>query len=265
MEGAAAQYIPPQNCGIAHMPLFDFKSFSVFAENYEITGKDIAAACENNSTVAWKMGRYRTSQTWKIIALLFDSDDDDEEGEEDENCSTSEQNRVESGARSEDEEKHVSTEHENEQNHILQDQNSQTTDDGSEDENLERKSESGSYLDKQASNPEEDKESSDTESSTPYSEHTELWASWQHRDVVMGLLDYYTEQGDVQMCVTIYLILEAYLHVDEYRLEDWFTAYIDLLHRFKLWSTATAVIKACKIQRVRERNEAKSNNDKRRM
>ncbi|CEI94287.1 hypothetical protein RMCBS344292_08499 [Rhizopus microsporus] len=78
---------------------------------------------------------------------------------------------------------------------------------------------------------------------------------WQHDATVMDLFNYYTEQGDVQMCVTLYLVLEKYLDIDENRLEDWFTAYIDLLHRFKLWSTATAIIKACKVQNVRERNE----------
>lgn len=57
------------------------------------------------------------------------------------------------------------------------------------------------------------------------------------------------------MCVTLYLVLEKYLNIDNNRLEDWFTSYIELLHRFKLWSTATAIIKACKVQNVRERNE----------
>lgn len=57
------------------------------------------------------------------------------------------------------------------------------------------------------------------------------------------------------MCVTLYLVLENFLDIDDDRIEDWFTAYIELLHRFKLWSTATAVIKACRIQSIRERNE----------
>lgn len=80
---------------------------------------------------------------------------------------------------------------------------------------------------------------------------------WKHEPVVMELLQYYTDQGDIQMCVTLYLVLEKYLNIDNERIEDWFTAYIELLHRFKLWSTATAIIKACKVQNVRERNEVK--------
>ena len=57
------------------------------------------------------------------------------------------------------------------------------------------------------------------------------------------------------MCVTLYLVLEKYIEIDSERVEDWFTAYIDLLHRFKLWTTATSIMKACSIQAVRERNE----------
>jgi hypothetical protein len=44
--------VPLQSCGIAHLPLFDFETFSVFAENYEISGKDVAEACEKNSQVS---------------------------------------------------------------------------------------------------------------------------------------------------------------------------------------------------------------------
>lgn len=106
-----------------------------------------------------------------------------------------------------------------------------------------------------------------------------LRVRWKHESVVLELLNYYTEQvsghtklliqcsnnfsfackGDIQMCVTLYLVLEKYLHIDNERIEDWFTAYIELLHRFKLWTTATAIIKACKVQNVRERNEVKKN------
>lgn len=45
------QYIPPQSCGIAHLPLFDFEAFSLFAENYDISNTDILASCEKNCEV----------------------------------------------------------------------------------------------------------------------------------------------------------------------------------------------------------------------
>lgn len=45
------QYIPPQSCGIAHMPLFDFKAFCIFAEKYVISSDNIAFACDQNAEV----------------------------------------------------------------------------------------------------------------------------------------------------------------------------------------------------------------------
>jgi hypothetical protein len=47
------QYIPPQSCGIAHLPLFDFKSFCIFAEKYVISNENIALACDQNAEVRY--------------------------------------------------------------------------------------------------------------------------------------------------------------------------------------------------------------------
>jgi hypothetical protein len=59
------------------------------------------------------------------------------------------------------------------------------------------------------------------------------------------------------MCVTLYLVLQKYIRVNDERLENWFDSYIDMLHRFKLWSPATAIINACKVPRIQERNQVK--------
>ncbi|KAI9025276.1 WD40-repeat-containing domain protein [Phycomyces nitens] len=220
VEDEFTQYIPAQNCGIAHLPLFDFEAFSVFAEHYQISSKDVAESCENNSLVAWKMGRYRTSQTWKIVALLFDSEDELSEPDD---------------RRQQDVAEHGLLDIEN--------------------EDTDSAESSVSESEESDENTDQDKQSIRTSFSDSCSEAAELWPKWQHEGVVMELLDYYTEQGDVQMCVTLYLVLEHYIHIDDIRVEDWFTSYIDLLHRFKLWSPATAMIKACRVKRVRERNE----------
>ncbi|GAB5586913.1 SEA (Seh1-associated) complex subunit [Umbelopsis nana] len=71
------QYIPPQTCGIAHLPLFDYETFSVFAQNYVISGEALKAACETNAKIAWSMQRFRAAQTWKIVQLLFADVDED--------------------------------------------------------------------------------------------------------------------------------------------------------------------------------------------
>ncbi|ORE02129.1 WD40 repeat-like protein [Rhizopus microsporus var. microsporus] len=210
------QYIPPQSCGIAHMPLFDFKAFCIFAEKYIISSDNVAFACDQNAELAWKMGRYRTSQTWRIIALLYNEQEKDVENEQLDAESIEE-------AKIKEERQHNEVQ-------------------GSID-SYEQLSQSSGYTDSLNTTL--------SQTQVQFSPQT----PWQHDATVMELFNYYTEQGDVQMCVTLYLVLEKYLDIDENRLEDWFTAYIDLLHRFKLWSTATAIIKACKVQNVRERNE----------
>ncbi|KAI8826142.1 uncharacterized protein EV422DRAFT_155245 [Fimicolochytrium jonesii] len=71
-----------------------------------------------------------------------------------------------------------------------------------------------------------------------------LVPSWNHEPI-----------GNVQMCVAIVLILKNKLRVDEDRVKVWFWSYIDLLHRFKLWVPATAIIRACRIPVVEARNQ----------
>ncbi|SAM02222.1 hypothetical protein [Absidia glauca] len=232
------QYVPLQSCGIAHLPLFDFETFSVFAENYEISGKDVAEACEKNSQLAWKMGSYRTSQTWKIVALLFQSAPMLEEDEQDDK----------------DEEQKLQEQMSRDFFH-----ESDTDDDeDSEEMDSEEDSEEEDDDDEEEEDDEDDDDDDDinmTESSLLTPGDAELWPAWQHDNVVMELLDYYTEQCDVQMCVTLYLVLQKYIRVNDERLENWFDSYIDMLHRFKLWSAATAIINACKIPRIQERNQ----------
>jgi hypothetical protein len=69
---------------------------------------------------------------------------------------------------------------------------------------------------------------------------------WTHEDTIRNLLEYYAEQGEVQMCVTILLVLADEKDVPEFtQYRQWFGSYIDLLSRFKLWSIATAISQAC--------------------
>ncbi|KAG2203871.1 hypothetical protein INT46_001123 [Mucor plumbeus] len=231
LEEEVIQYIPPQSSGIVHMPLFDFEAFSIFAENYVISSENVAVACDINGELAWKMGRYRTAQTWKIIGMFYS----DEPVEADLAESI---------------------------------QEDMSTDTSSEDNDLDdatRDSRSFRIHEEEETEEGETSQSSDGDieslntSNSSFVQHPSssfnLKLPWKHEPVVMELLQYYTDQGDIQMCVTLYLVLEKYLNIDNERIEDWFTAYIELLHRFKLWSTATAIIKACKVQNVRERNE----------
>ncbi|KAJ3170447.1 WD repeat-containing protein 24 [Geranomyces variabilis] len=85
--------------------------------------------------------------------------------------------------------------------------------------------------------------------------HDVVLPRWNHDPVVHDALSYYGEQGNVQMCVTILLVLGNRIRVDEKMQELWFWSYIDLLHRFKLWIPATAVIRAAPVPSVRARNQ----------
>ncbi|KAI8054842.1 WD40-repeat-containing domain protein [Thamnidium elegans] len=216
-EEDVIQYVPPQTCGIVHMPLFDFEAFSVFADNYIISSENVAVACDINGELAWKMGRYRTAQTWKIIAMFYS--DEPVEADVEESIQES----------------------------FSFDMDRSTTDDDDEEDDRSSFKVHEEILEDISQSSEGDIDSLNTGTSSHVHTMTSsfnLRLPWKHESV-----------GDVQMCVTLYLVLEKYLNIDNERIEDWFTAYIDLLHRFKLWSTATAIIKACKVQNVRERNE----------
>ncbi|ORZ13986.1 WD40-repeat-containing domain protein [Absidia repens] len=234
------QYVPMQSCGIAHLPLFDFETFSVFAENYSISSLDVAETCEKNSQLAWKMGCYRTSQTWKIVALLIQSapilETKDQDDKDDDQLLQEQMSRDffhESDTDEDDEDDEIDSEMdiESDEEGGDDDEDEEEDDDSDDDTNMDEGSTHNSTVD------------------------TELWSNWQHDNVIMELLDYYTEQCDVQMCVTLYLVLQSYIRINDERLEDWFSSYIDMLHRFKLWSAATAIINACKIPRIQERNQ----------
>ncbi|KAI9229250.1 MAG: WD40-repeat-containing domain protein [Piptocephalis tieghemiana] len=72
------------------------------------------------------------------------------------------------------------------------------------------------------------------------------------------VLTYYAEQGNVQMCTTLLLLLEGQILQAPIYAEEWITGYIDLLRQFRLWSVATAVTSACQIRRVREQTHVET-------
>ncbi|CAH1788741.1 unnamed protein product [Owenia fusiformis] len=69
--------------------------------------------------------------------------------------------------------------------------------------------------------------------------------SWKFVDNVKKILHYYAEQSDVQMSVSLLVVLGDKIrdHIDELTQEHWFISYIELLSRFKLYTVANEVIK----------------------
>ncbi|XP_028823018.1 GATOR2 complex protein WDR24 isoform X2 [Denticeps clupeoides] len=63
--------------------------------------------------------------------------------------------------------------------------------------------------------------------------------------VVKEMLSYYAEQGDVQMAVSVLIVLGERIRkeIDDLTQEHWYMSYIDLLQRFELWNVSNEVIK----------------------
>ncbi|XP_072042211.1 LOW QUALITY PROTEIN: GATOR2 complex protein WDR24-like [Amphiura filiformis] len=63
--------------------------------------------------------------------------------------------------------------------------------------------------------------------------------------IILEMLEYYADQGDVQTSVSIIVVLgdriQKEINLDTQ--EHWFMSYIDLLSRFKLWCIATEIVK----------------------
>ncbi|KAI8065802.1 WD40-repeat-containing domain protein [Gongronella butleri] len=215
------QYVPQQTCAIGHLPLFDYETFTVFAENYIIADDNLAYACEMNSQLAWKLGHYRTAQTWRIVSVLF-----------------------------QDANPHKDTLHDD---HVLA---NMLAKDLLRDTDEDAENEEGDEQSTRATPPanESDDSVNDAKEGQKLS-RKDLWPTWKHDTMVDELLDFYMEQGDVQTCVTLYLVLRRYITVDEHRVEEWFTAYLDILRRLKLWTAANAIIKASDIPRIQEQNQ----------
>ncbi|KAK2168594.1 hypothetical protein NP493_1217g00023 [Ridgeia piscesae] len=68
---------------------------------------------------------------------------------------------------------------------------------------------------------------------------------WPYTQLVVDMLYYYAEQGDVQMTASVLIVLGEKLRplVDETLQQLWLMSYIDMLGRFQLWCVANEVIK----------------------
>ncbi|GBN98015.1 GATOR complex protein WDR24 [Araneus ventricosus] len=73
---------------------------------------------------------------------------------------------------------------------------------------------------------------------------TPKFPSWDFTGHVADMLQFYAEQGDVQMAVSILLVLGDKVKnvVTESLQEQWFHSYLELLSHFKLWNIANEVI-----------------------
>ena len=80
--------------------------------------------------------------------------------------------------------------------------------------------------------------------------------------LIENILRAFASEGDVQSCVSLLIVLGDRMKnvdVDELTQEKWFTAYVELLYRFQLWSVATQVISLSQIPNVNSLNQTSTN------
>eukprot|EP00912_Choanoflagellata_sp_UC4_P000074 UC4_evm4s51 len=84
--------------------------------------------------------------------------------------------------------------------------------------------------------------------------------NWKGYDIVAQLLSFYAERGDVQMSVTVLLILKGVDQIleliPEANQEQWFCSYCDLLDRHRLWNERAQVIRCSHLASVQMLNQS---------
>ncbi|KAG8199533.1 hypothetical protein JTE90_009375 [Oedothorax gibbosus] len=84
---------------------------------------------------------------------------------------------------------------------------------------------------------------------------------WNFTKIVVDMLHFYAEHGDVQMSVSVLLVLGEKLRgaIAENIQEQWFHSYLELLSRFKLWNIANEVIALSSLPTVNSLNQQSTN------
>ncbi|CAG8492762.1 10348_t:CDS:10 [Ambispora gerdemannii] len=225
--------------------------------------------------IALKSQKYRSSQTWKIVQLLFSKDTLEKTEDEEKKLVTNSDNSNLTlfKNKSINASPKISTKSlgENNNNNTIQnvDHPKEKVSDGMQEifkneDSLSESEESDEFV----TDENREKENIPATQPPPHSNLIKMTSKlvqptlksavrlvWDHEPIMDSLLEYYAEQGDVQMCVTLVLVLNEKLKVDEDCVERWLFSYIELLHRFQLWIPASAIISSCKIPSVRVKNQ----------
>ncbi|XP_046842250.1 GATOR complex protein WDR24-like [Xenia sp. Carnegie-2017] len=71
-----------------------------------------------------------------------------------------------------------------------------------------------------------------------------LFPKLDFTDIVVECLEYYAKQGDVQMSVSVLLVLGDKIRsaIEEHVQEQWLLSYVDLLSRLQMWTVSTEII-----------------------
>ncbi|KAG9307259.1 hypothetical protein G9A89_017087 [Geosiphon pyriformis] len=247
--------------GVACLMTFDYESFRYLAENYIISSEDIWNTCEHNARVAWEAQKYRSSQTWKIIQLLYGKGASFKiSSPESENLKLTETtapdlslNRSSKSSKESELQENSSKLKEKGIDHSQENEDS-----------LSESEESDVFVPDEPRGKEIVLEAALQPASNFIKMTTKVVQPtlrlavrpvWNHEPIMDSLLHYYAEQGDVQMCVILVNTLDQRIKVSEDLIKEWTFSYIELLQRFQLWTSAAAVINSSKIPLVRVQNQ----------
>eukprot|EP00300_Choanocystis_sp_HF-7_P018250 c19981_g1_i1.p1 GENE.c19981_g1_i1~~c19981_g1_i1.p1 ORF type:complete len:759 (-),score=136.66 c19981_g1_i1:870-3146(-) len=73
-------------------------------------------------------------------------------------------------------------------------------------------------------------------------------------ETVLDLAEYYADQGDVQMCASLVILLRGRMEFPSVRVKQWFASYLDLLWQLQLWDLACEVVGLCPDEHVSAMN-----------
>eukprot|EP00833_Pecoramyces_ruminatium_P002170 jgi/Orpsp1_1/1176202/evm.model.c7180000056752.2 len=300
------QYSNRQAVGVVNTGTFNKNTFILLAKNYSINNHHIWNSCEHNAKVAEQVQQYRSAQTWRILKFIYGTKPlpprnlskllNEKEPEnpivEEYNFNNEVNNWIEECLRDyvdesndesdNDKKEDDKKEEENESKKELNDDNTeqQTPLTDPDDNLIEIKSTDYRYSNIFSQDEGEILLSNQDvlpfrRSSGNRSNENEIHKDFMiyecdYEPMVKELLDYYSEQSDVQMCVTILLVLKDKINISNEIKQHWFWSYIvnkilislfsnfnfiELLRRFKLWCIATDILSKCSVSVINQINQ----------
>ncbi|XP_048408373.1 GATOR complex protein WDR24 isoform X3 [Stegostoma tigrinum] len=211
--------------------------FVNMAQQYILTGRSLAELCDHNAKIAKELFRYQVAQTWTMLRIVYSNPG-----------AISSVNLNQSLGKS------GGLPLMNSLKELSVALNNETRLERSKAENRQEIN----HLD--SSNPlitanEENEETEGSDVPTDY-----LFGDVEGDEDDLYMVDHENapEQGDVQMAVSVLIVLGDRIRkeIDEQTQEHWYTSYIDLLQRFKLWNVSNEVIKLSTCSSINCLNQA---------
>ncbi|XP_072916489.1 GATOR2 complex protein WDR24 isoform X3 [Hemitrygon akajei] len=215
--------------------------FVNMAQQYLLTGRSLAELCDHNAKIAKECYRYQVAQTWTMLRIVYSNPGAISSVNLNQSIGKSGGlpliNSFKEISAPLGNETRGKSENRQEVNHI--DSSNPLISANEENEETEGSDVPADYLFGDVEGDEDDLYMVDHENAP-------------------DMLHYYAEEGDVQMAVSVLIVLGDRIRkeIDEQTQEHWYTSYIDLLQRFKLWNISNEVIKLSTCSSINCLNQA---------